>query len=72
MLKVNDECVIVKRGEIMFLFSFSKETASVEGDFKDKHVLFSDIEEEDSKIEKDRLVLSGFNCMVLENEECEV
>lgn len=49
MLRVSDDCVIVKRGAVMFLFNFSRETASVEGNFKDKHILFSDIEE-DSKI----------------------
>lgn len=71
VMRVSDDCVIVKRGDVMFLFNFSKETASVEGEFKDKHVLFSDIEE-DSKIGNSEIQLSGYNCLVLEEEKCEV
>lgn len=48
-MKINDECVMVSRGTRMVLFNFSKETVSVEGDFKDKQILFSNTEE-DSKI----------------------
>lgn len=49
MMRINDECVMVSRGNRTVLFNFSKEVVSVEGDFRDKQILFSDTEE-DSKI----------------------
>lgn len=67
-MKINDECVMVSRGTRMVLFNFSKETVSVEGDFKDKQILFSNTEE-DSKIGQDRLLISGLNCILLETVE---
>lgn len=52
----------------MILFNFSKESISVEGDFENKKVIFNDIEE-DINIGKGYILISGLNCIVLENSE---
>lgn len=67
-MKINDECVMISRGSRTVLFNFSKETVSVEGDFKDKQILFSNVED-DSKVGEDRLTITGLNCILLETAE---